>query len=85
MKAMIQTLVGRIKNKNTVGLDLRLLQELVQTGIGCPGFNPRMKWSFAHLSKEQPIIDSLDQGYCLYFPFDTLNYVPGHTSLDVQV
>jgi hypothetical protein len=85
MQFMIETLVGRIKKQNTVGLDVRLLQELVQIGIACPGFNPRMKYCFAWWSEIAPVIQGLDQDWCCYFPFDTLNYVSGHDSTEIQV
>lgn len=82
---MIKLLVERIQQQNTVGLDHRLLNELVQTGIACPAFNPRMKYCFAWYSRNETIIRSLDHDWCLYFPFDTLNYVPGRTSTEIQV
>lgn len=85
MRSMIKALVDRIRKQKTVGLDARLLQELVQTGIACPAFNPRMKYCFAWWSENPAIIQSLDHDWCLYFPFDTLNYVPGHDPIDIQV
>ncbi|CAG8890419.1 unnamed protein product [Penicillium egyptiacum] len=82
--ALIKTLVERMQKVNTVGLDIRLLNELVHAGICCPAFNPRMKYCFAWYSKDQRGIESLDHDWCLYFPFDTLTYVPGQSSAAIQ-
>ncbi|KAF7518781.1 hypothetical protein PCG10_010558 [Penicillium crustosum] len=78
--ALIKALVERMQRTNTVGLDIRLLNELVRAGISCPAFNPRMKYCFAWWSQDQRGIESLDHDWCLYFPFDTMTYVPGHPS-----
>ncbi|KAJ9491009.1 hypothetical protein VN97_g2225 [Penicillium thymicola] len=82
--ALIRALAERIQKTNTVGLDIRLLNELVHAGINCPAFNPRMKYCFAWWSNDQSGIESLDHDWCLYFPFDTLTYVPGHTTATYQ-
>lgn len=74
-----------MQKSNTVGLDIRLLSELVHAGISCPAFNPRMKYCFAWWSKDQRGIESLDHDWCLYFPFDTMTYVPGQSSAAIQV
>ncbi|KAJ5427394.1 hypothetical protein N7465_002464 [Penicillium sp. CMV-2018d] len=81
---LIRTLVERMQKSNTVGLDIRLLNELVRAGINCPAFNPRMKYSLAWWSQDQRGIESLDYGWCLCFPFDTLTYLPGHPSAAKQ-
>lgn len=83
--ALIEALVERLQKKNTVGLDIRLVNELVRAGISCPAFNPRMKYCFAWWSKDQRGIESLDHNWCLYFPFDTMTYAPGHPSAASQV
>ncbi|CAG7960199.1 unnamed protein product [Penicillium nalgiovense] len=80
LNALIKALVERMRRGNTVGLDIRLLNELVHAGICCPAFNPRMKYCFAWHSKDQRAIGSLDHDWCLYFPFDTLTYIPGQSS-----
>ncbi|KAJ5283006.1 hypothetical protein N7497_001831 [Penicillium chrysogenum] len=84
LNALIKALVERMQRGNTVGLDIRLLNELVHAGICCPAFNPRMKYCFAWHSKEQRAIVSLDHDWCLYFPFDTLTYIPGHRTAAFQ-
>ncbi|CDM27316.1 hypothetical protein DTO013E5_4468 [Penicillium roqueforti] len=81
---LIKTLVERMQKANTVGLDIRLLNELVNAGISCPAFNPRMKYCFAWWSKDKRRIGLLDHNWCLYFPFDTLTYIPGHHSAAIQ-
>ncbi|KAJ5143524.1 Nucleotide-binding alpha-beta plait [Penicillium bovifimosum] len=81
---LIRILVASIKRNRTIGLDSRLLTELVQAGIECPGFNPRMKYCFAWYSEDQQAIMSLDHDWCLYFPYDTMTYLPGHTIATMQ-
>ncbi|KAJ5824842.1 Nucleotide-binding alpha-beta plait [Penicillium robsamsonii] len=80
----IKTLVERMQKTNTVGLDIRLLNELVHAGICCPAFNPRMKYCFAWWSEDMRGIATLDHDWCLYFPFDTMTYVPGHPPTTIQ-
>ncbi|CAI7650154.1 unnamed protein product [Penicillium glandicola] len=81
---LIRTLVERMQKTNTVGLDIRLLNELVNAGLCCPGFNPRMKYCFAWWSNDKRGIETLDHDWCLYFPFDTMTYLPGHGSAAIQ-
>ncbi|KAJ5171092.1 Nucleotide-binding alpha-beta plait [Penicillium coprophilum] len=81
---LIRALVERMQKTNTVGLDIRLLNELVHAGLCCPGFNPRMKYCFAWWSQDPRGIESLDHDWCLYFPFDTLTYLPGHAPTALQ-
>ncbi|KAJ5365636.1 Nucleotide-binding alpha-beta plait [Penicillium concentricum] len=81
---MIKTLVERMQKTNTVGLDVRLLNELVYAGICCPAFNPRMKYCFAWWSQDMRGIATLDHDWCLYFPFDTMTYVHGHPPTAIQ-
>ncbi|KAJ5787785.1 Nucleotide-binding alpha-beta plait [Penicillium paradoxum] len=82
--AMIRLLVERIQKQNTIGLDSRLLTELVQAGFSCPAFNPRMKYCFAWWSQNSRAIQTMDHDWCLYFPFDTLTYAPDHDASTIQ-
>ncbi|KAJ5952900.1 Nucleotide-binding alpha-beta plait [Penicillium vulpinum] len=81
---LIKTLADRMQKSNTVGLDVRLLSELVHAGIHCPGFNPRMKYCFAWWSRDINAIAIMDHDWCLYFPFDSLVYIPGHGPAAIQ-
>ncbi|OQE42224.1 hypothetical protein PENCOP_c004G05083 [Penicillium coprophilum] len=81
---LIRALVERMQKTNTVGLDIRLLNELVHAGLCCSGFNPRMKYCFAWWSQDPRGIESLDHDWCLYFPFDTLTYLSGHAPTALQ-
>ena len=74
-----------MSKQNTIGLDTRILTELVQTGLSCPAFNPRMKYCFAWYSQDAKGIQGLDHDWCLYFPFDTLTYVPGNQPTAIKV
>ncbi|KAL3472338.1 hypothetical protein BJX99DRAFT_266167 [Aspergillus californicus] len=71
----IQALVSRIKRVNTVGLDLKLLHDLLQAGLKCPAFNERMKYTFCfHSEIESEITKFSEMGK--WFPFDTLVRMP---------
>ncbi|KAJ5092588.1 hypothetical protein NUU61_007458 [Penicillium alfredii] len=78
LRGMIMILKDRIRRRNTVGLDQRLLFELVNAGVNCPAFNPRMKYCFAYLADDLTVLSHLPENYVLYFPFDTLTWLPGY-------
>jgi hypothetical protein len=71
----IKALVARMKKCNTVGLDQRLLRELLYSGLKCPAFNERMKYTLCANSEDQTeILRFQDMGK--WFPFDTLVKLP---------
>lgn len=77
----IKALVTRMKRCNTIGLDQRLLRELLYAGIKCPTFNERMKYTLCANSEDQTeILRFQDMGK--WFPFDTLVKLP---NFDEQV
>lgn len=82
---MIDILIDRMHQNNTVGLDHRLLLELTRTGINCPGFNPRQKWTVAYHSQDRNIMRTVSQDWCITFPFDCLSYLPNLVPLDLKV
>lgn len=68
-------LLTRMSRANTVGLDQRLLNDLLRSGLECPGFNERQRYTlcvnaenFAELNKLSDISK--------WFPFDTLATMP---------
>ncbi|KAE8150014.1 hypothetical protein BDV25DRAFT_140208 [Aspergillus avenaceus] len=71
----IMALVARMKKSNTVGLDQRLLKNLLYAGLNCPAFNERQKYTLCTNTEEVneiskfPIIGK-------WFPFDTLVKMP---------
>ncbi|KAA8643444.1 hypothetical protein EYZ11_008422 [Aspergillus tanneri] len=74
----IMSLVSRIKRSNTVGLDQRLLRDLLYAGLNCPAFNERQKYTLCVNSEDMREIlrfSDLDK----WFPFDTLVKIPQHS------
>ncbi|RHZ55931.1 uncharacterized protein CDV56_106257 [Aspergillus thermomutatus] len=71
----IISLVARVKRSNTVGLDQRLLRELLYAGLNCPAFNERQKYTLCVNSEDTTeILKFPDMGK--WFPFDTLVKLP---------
>lgn len=70
---MVVVLVNRLDEvKNVVGLDARLLNEMVKAGLRCPAFNPRMKYRLAEAGRDTATLQRMLPGYVECFPFDTL-------------
>ncbi|KAL4904694.1 hypothetical protein BDW74DRAFT_185559 [Aspergillus multicolor] len=70
----ILSLASRIHQK-TVGLSRKLLQELLQAGLKCPGFNERQKYTLCINSGIELEINKLSD-MAKWFPFDTLSNKP---------
>ncbi|EHA25518.1 hypothetical protein ASPNIDRAFT_42122 [Aspergillus niger ATCC 1015] len=72
----IRSLVSRMEKTKTVGLDQRLLRELLYAGLNCPVFNERQKYTLCiHAGEKSEILKLGDMSK--WFPFDTLVYLPG--------
>lgn len=72
----IRSLVSRMEKSKTVGLDHRLLRELLYAGLNCPAFNERQKYTLCiHAGEKSEILKLGDMSK--WFPFDTLVYLPG--------
>ena len=71
----IMALVSRIEGGKTVGLDHRLLNDLLNAGLKCPGFNERQKFALVMASKVTNQQSRLSLT-AHYWPFDTLNMKP---------
>lgn len=72
---MIEVLVDRVENEHVVGLDQRLLGHMVQTGLRCPGFNPRMKFRLVEAGRDQQTLARMSREYLTFFPFDSLTWL----------
>lgn len=71
----LKALSARIKKSNTVGLDQRLLRDLLYCGLKCPAFNERMKYTLCcHSEDYTEMLRFPDMGK--WFPFDTLVKMP---------
>ncbi|KAL4898818.1 hypothetical protein BDV59DRAFT_207043 [Aspergillus ambiguus] len=71
----VLSLVSRIQKSNTIGLDQRLLRNLLHAGLNCPGFNDRQKYTLCvHSEDMSEIVNFPDFGK--WFPFDTLASLP---------
>lgn len=71
----IQSLVSRIKRVNTVGLDQKLLNDLLHAGLKCPTFNERQKYTLCINSEISSEIVKLPET-SKWFPFDSLARKP---------
>ncbi|KAL4805829.1 hypothetical protein BDV18DRAFT_160698 [Aspergillus unguis] len=65
----------RIRTENTVGLDQKLLHDLIQAGLKCPAFNERQKYTLVTNSDIPSEISKLS-ALSKWFPFDTLARKP---------
>ncbi|OKP14079.1 hypothetical protein PENSUB_185 [Penicillium subrubescens] len=76
LKTMMEHLVQRLRGGGQiVGLDTRLVTELLRAGIECPAFNPRMKYVLAEISDDQAFFGRMSDNWLPYFPFDTLTWL----------
>jgi hypothetical protein len=85
LRLMIDALVGRLRNGQTVGLDTRLVSELLRAGLECPAFNPRMKYVLAETSQDQGVLRRMNPGYLIFFPFDTLTWLRPNNPVALEV
>lgn len=83
--AMVEVLAGRLQNSRTVGLDARLLSELVRAGLECPAFNPRMKYRLAYISGDQDILGRMQKDWLRLFPFDSLTWLRPNDATALEV
>jgi hypothetical protein len=67
----VTALVSKIRKTKTVGLDLKLLKDLLQAAYRCPAFNDRQKFTLALNSQDQNEISKFPD-VARYWPFDTL-------------
>ncbi|KAJ5670676.1 uncharacterized protein N7477_006039 [Penicillium maclennaniae] len=72
---MVELLYHRIRNSRTVGLDYRLVSEMMQTGLRCPGFNPRMKFAIIEAGRDHLTMQRMSRDALSLFPFDTLTWL----------
>ncbi|KAJ5595544.1 Nucleotide-binding alpha-beta plait [Penicillium hispanicum] len=76
LRFMVQTLIQILRYENIVGLDQRLISEMVMAGLRCPAFNPRMKFCLAYVGRQEQILQRMSEEMMLFFPFDTLTWLP---------
>lgn len=85
LKSMIEGLVERLGASQTMGLDSRLVTELLRAGLECPAFNPRMKYLLAEASEDQGILRRMHMQWLQLFPFDTLTWLPPNNPIKLEV
>lgn len=68
----ITALLPKIEKSKVVGLDRKLLAELLEAGLKCPGFNERQKFALVMASKVSTEHHRLS-ATARYWPFDTLS------------
>ncbi|KAJ5367964.1 uncharacterized protein N7496_007724 [Penicillium cataractarum] len=84
LKSMIEVLVERLEATQTMGLDGRLVTELLRAGLECPAFNPRMKFVLAEASEDQGILRRMHMQWLQLFPFDTLTWLPPNNPIKLE-
>lgn len=67
----INALLPKVEKSKVVGLDRRLLTELLDAGLKCPGFNERQKFALFMTSKSTEYHRL--SATARYWPFDTLS------------
>lgn len=85
LRFMIEALVTRMKTEQVVGLDKRLVTELIQVGLRCPAFNPRMKFCLAYVGEDYQTAQKMPEVWMTYFPFDTLTWLPPFNPVTMEV
>lgn len=71
----IKSLAYRLKATKTIGIDWRLLRDLLHAGLNCPAFNERQKFTLCVNSGDvSEIVKFPDMAK--WFPFDTLVKMP---------
>jgi hypothetical protein len=68
----IVALLSKIEKSKAVGLDQKLLTDLLEAGLQCPGFNERQKFALVMASKIPTQYHRLS-AIARYWPFDTLS------------
>ncbi|KAH8431598.1 uncharacterized protein LDX57_009256 [Aspergillus melleus] len=76
----ILSLVSRMKRANTIGLDNRLLRELLYAGLNCPAFNERQKYTLCINSEDMSEIVRFPEAG-KWHPFDSLVRIPFFSSM----
>ncbi|KAL2820019.1 hypothetical protein BJX63DRAFT_444974 [Aspergillus granulosus] len=69
------SLLSRVKRVNTIGLDRKLLYDLLQAGLKCPAFNERQKYTLCINSEISSEINKFPE-IGKWFPFDCLVKMP---------
>lgn len=77
---MIRALVKRLDKGPALGLDGILIYDLVQIGLRCPAFNPRMEFRVAEAGRDTAVLQRMSKEYLAYYPFETLTWL---SSFDV--
>ncbi|KKZ65254.1 hypothetical protein EMCG_08904 [[Emmonsia] crescens] len=70
---LIHALVPQVERGKTIGLDSRLVQELLEAGLSCPVFNDRQKFVLNIAAKNYRVTASPT---ARFWPFDTITRKP---------
>ena len=80
---LLTALVPQVKRKQTLGLNERLLNELLNAGLRCPGFNERQKFFLHNTAGHNAKLFMPYSSAC--WPFDVMIRKPGATEPHVLV
>lgn len=82
----LQALVYNSKNGRTLGLDIRLIQDLLNAGLRCPAFNERQKSILLMISKIPNEYNAMSNpNFSIFWPFDVLGRKPNVPEDHVKV
>lgn len=81
---LLQALVPHVEHKRTVGLDERLMMDLLDAAMKCPTFNERQKYALNIAAKNYQAINQIAAS-SRFWPFDTLARKPYATEAHIQV
>ncbi|KAL1982479.1 hypothetical protein VTN96DRAFT_1270 [Rasamsonia emersonii] len=80
----ILALTARIAKEKVIGLDHKLVNDLLRAGSSCPAFNERQKFTLLCNSEALPPQPILFPNLRLYWPFDTLVKRPNATEHEIM-
>ncbi|KAJ5731606.1 uncharacterized protein N7483_006114 [Penicillium malachiteum] len=79
MRFMLELLIYKISRpQQEIGLDMALVGDIIDVGLRCPAFNPRMKYCLIEFGGRIHLDETwrrLSPEALAYFPFDTLTWV----------
>ncbi|KAL1970334.1 hypothetical protein VTN77DRAFT_5494 [Rasamsonia byssochlamydoides] len=81
----ILALTARIAKEKVIGLDHKLVNDLLRAGCSCPAFNERQKFTLICNSEALPPEPILFPSLKMFWPFDTLVKRPNATEQEVMV
>lgn len=74
----------RVEERKTLGLDSRLVHDLLRAGLRCPTFTGRQKAALCHAANDMDKYKTMTD-IVKYWPFDTLSRKPNSSDQEIMV